>query len=323
MQSHVPALTGSPTMEVNDSRLKYLYESHKRGTMRAASEHFNVAPSSISRQIAGLERELGLTLVEKGRHTVKLSEAGQLLVDYYRDRIGRYDSLVASLDDVRGMRTGHVRIAVGQNLINTILARVIAQYREQWPGIRVHVHEAATQQVLSMVLQDEVHFGVLLKPPNDPALRERFAFSQPLQAVMTRSHPLARRASVTLAELVAHPLVLPTQNFRSRQLLEEIAISQGLKLDPAATVSSIQLLMNCVRAGVGAGLLPDIDLNNEAGNEELLNLPIDDAVLLSFKVHGMTRLGRTLPKSAQVLLEMLEREIAATVRRRKRAPAVK
>jgi DNA-binding transcriptional LysR family regulator len=81
--------------------------------------------------------------------------------------------------------------------------------------------------------------------------------------------------------------------------------------------------MNCVRAGVGAGLLPDIDLNNEAGNEELLNLPIDDAVLLSFKVHGMTRLGRTLPKSAQVLLEMLEREIAATVRRRKRAPAVK
>jgi hypothetical protein len=52
---------GTP-MEISDSRLKYLYEAHRQGTMRAASEFFNVAPSSVSRQIASLERELGLTL---------------------------------------------------------------------------------------------------------------------------------------------------------------------------------------------------------------------------------------------------------------------
>lgn len=304
-------------MEVSDSRLKYLYESHKRGTMRAASEHFNVAPSSISRQIAGLEREFGLTLVEKGRHTVMLSEAGQLLVDYYQERLGRYETMITAIDDVRGMRTGHVRIAVGQNLINGILARVIAKYRKQWPGIRVHVHEAATQQVLSMVSHDEVHFGVLLNPPNDPALRDRFSFSKPLQAVMTQGHPLAKRASVTLAELLTHPMVLPTIDFRSRQLLEEIAIAHGLKIDAVATVSSIQLLISFVRAGVGAGLLPDdIGLDDEPCNSQLVSLPIDHSELMSFKVHGMSRLGRTLPKSAQVLLEMLEREIATNVRRR-------
>ncbi|MGJ7574829.1 LysR family transcriptional regulator [Variovorax sp. RB2P76] len=301
-------------MEVNDSRLRYLYEAERRGTMRAASEHFNVAPSSVSRQIAALERELGVSLVEKGRHTVKLTEAGRLLVDYYRERNGRYESLMAALDDVRGMRTGHVRVAVGQALVNSLLARVIDRYRRDWPGIRIHVMEVATQQVMSLISQDEVHFGLLLNPPPDPQLRDRFHFAQPLRVVMLKTHPLAARTSVTMKDLLSVPLVLPTGNFRSRQLLEEIAVHEGLELDPVMTVSSIHMLVSCIRSGIGVGLLTNIFLSYEPHTEDLIALPIENAVLSSFSVHAMTRIGRTLPKSAQVLLDMVERAIREDTR---------
>jgi DNA-binding transcriptional LysR family regulator len=296
-------------MEVSDSRLKYLYEAHRRGTMRAASEHFDVDPSSVSRQIAGLERELGLLLVEKGRHTVTLTEAGRLLVDYYQERSGRYDALKSALDDVRGMRTGHVRVGVGQSLINALLARVVHAYRQEWPGIRVHVMEVPSQQVLSLLMHDEVHFGLLLDPPPDPQLRDRFHFAQPLQLVVPYNHPLAQRDSVALRDLLAYPLVLPTSNFRSRQLLEEIAVREGFQLDPVMTVSSIHMLVNCIRAGIGIGLTADIYLAHEPGTDHLVSIPIDNEVLSSFSVHAMTRQGRVLPRSAQVLLSMLERAI--------------
>ncbi len=302
-------------MEVSDSRLKYLHEAHRRGTMRAASEHFDVAPSSVSRQIAGLERELGLQLVEKGLHKVRLTEAGRLLVDYYEQRNSHHEDLVAALDDLRGMRSGHVRLAVGQNLVTTLLAQVIQQYRSEWPGIRVHVTEVASQQVQSLVCQDEVDFGLLLNPPQDPQLVDRFSFEQPLRVVATKDHPLARQASVTLAEILSHPLVLPTGNFRSRQILEELAVKAGLTLDPVVTVSTIHMLLSCIRARIGIGLLPVIYLNHEPGTEDLVSIPIDDAVLSAFSVHLMARRGRTLPRSAHVLINLLERSIRKSVSR--------
>lgn len=301
-------------MEISDSRLKYLYEAHRQGTMRAASEHFNVAPSSVSRQISSLERELGLTLVEKGRHTVHLTEAGEVLVAFYRERVGRHESLVSALDDLRGMRTGHVHVAVGQSLVNSLLAGVIQRYRQDWPGIRVHVTEVATQQVLALIAQDEVHFGLLLNPPPDAQLRGRFSVALPFEAVMPLTHPLAKRRTVSLREIFEFPLVLPTANFKSRQLLEEIAIKESLPLNPAVTASSIAMVLSCIRAGVGVGVLPNISLNQEPGRENLVGVPIDNVVLSSFTVHAMTRLGRTLPHAAQVLLDMLEREIAAHTR---------
>lgn len=298
-------------MMISDGRLKYLYEAHRLGTMRAASEFFNIAPSSVSRQIAGFERELGLTLVEKGRHSVHLTEAGQILIEYYRERVGRHETLMSALDDLRGMRTGHVRVAVGQSLVNSLLAAVIERYRKEWPGVRVHVTEVATQQVAALISQDEVHFGLLLNPPSDSQLRDRFSFRLAFEAVVPATHPLASRALVTLRELMDYPLVLPTPNFRSRQLLEAIAIREHFALDPAVTVSSIHMLVSCIRADVGIGVLPNIYLNQEPGTEGLVSIPIDNEILSSFTVHAMTRLGRTLPHGAQVLLDMLGREIAA------------
>ena len=71
------------------------------------------------------------------------------------------------------------------------------------------------------------------------------------------------------------------------------------------TVSTIHMLMSGVRAGVGIGLVPDIFLTHEPGTENLVSVPINNAILNSFSVHGITRLGRTIPKSAQVFLDLL------------------
>ena len=108
---------GKNIMDFADARLAYLYESVRLGTMRAASEHLNMAPSSISRQIASLERELGIDLVEKSRHTVQLTTAGQLVLQYYRDRLSQRESLISGIDDIRGQRKGQMVLAIGQGLI--------------------------------------------------------------------------------------------------------------------------------------------------------------------------------------------------------------
>ena len=133
---------GSSTMKrkigsFTDDRLKYLFESVRLGTMRGASEHLDIAPSSISRQISSLEKEIGTPLVEKGRHTIQLTPAGELVVDYYRDRLSQRETLIAAIDDLRGLRQGHLTIAVGQGLIRMPLVRALREFMIKHPGIGV------------------------------------------------------------------------------------------------------------------------------------------------------------------------------------------
>ena len=296
-------------MDFPERRLRFLHEAQRHGSMRAASESLDVAPSSISRQIAALERDLGLPIFERGRRTLKLTDAGQLLVDHYRERNRQYESLRVSLDDLRNMRTGEVKIAIGQGLVNAVLANVLVEYRRAWPGVRVEVSEVATQQVLSLLREDEVHFGIVLRPPADPGLLTRFSIPQALHAVMRADHRLAARASVGLRELQDLDLVLPTPNFRSRQLLDEIAARDGLRLRGVVTVNSIHMLLACIRAGAGIGLLPPIHVHDDPGAESLARVPIEHPALSVFDIHAMVRVGRTLPRSTSLLLDMLQREL--------------
>ena len=295
-------------MELNDTRLRVLFEAHRCGSMRAASEVMDVAPSSVSRHIAALEEEVGIAVIVKGRHSVQLTEAGHALLAYYSDRRMHLESVKAELEDLRSMRTGHVRIGIGQNLVDPLLTRAIQRYREELPGIRIHLAEMSSSEVVSQLARDEFHFGVLLNPPLDPMVRHRFSCDQAMTAVMPRSHGLASRPSLSLAELVKHPMVLPAPNFRSRQVLDAICAKEGLVVDPVVTVTSVHMLVSCIRAGIGIGLAPQLYLAEHAC-ADLASVPVDGDALGSMNVVVATRVGRRLPNSAEILLRLLIRAL--------------
>lgn len=297
-------------MELNDTRLRVLFEAHRCGSMRAASEAMDVAPSSVSRQIAALEEEVGIAVIVKGRHSVRLTEAGEALLAYYSDRRVQLESVKAELEDLRSMRTGHVRIGIGQNLVDPLLTQAIQRYREELPGIRIHLTEMPSSEVVSHLARDEFHFGVLLNPPLDPMVRHRFTCEQAMSAVMLKSHALACMPSVSLAELVKHPMVLPAPNFRSRQVFDAICGKEGLVVDPVVTVTSVHMLVSCIRAGIGIGLAPQRYLaEHECG--DLGSVPVGGNALGSMNVVVATRVGRRLPGSAEVLLRLFIRALMA------------
>jgi len=296
-------------VEFGDERLEFLYESHRLGTMRAASEFLDVAPSSISRQIANLERELGIALVEKGRHTVRLTPAGHLVIDYFRDRLARREALLSSIDDLRGQRKGHLTLSIGEGFIGTILLATLREYIRRFAGIQLSVQMAATNSVLAMVRDDEAHFGVVFDPPNDPKIRTRITVGQPLRLIVHPEHPLAKRTGITLQDLAGCKLVLPDNGFRARQLLQQVEAQANTYLDPAITTGSIMLIKACVQYQMGATILTELSFAEELRAGTLVAVPFEHEMLNSTRAHVITRLGRQLPSSAIALLELLENQI--------------
>jgi hypothetical protein len=74
------------TDNLTDSRIVYFFEAVRCGTIRAAADYLNVAPSAVSRQIGLLEKELDAALVERHARGVKTTEAGQCVIEYFREK---------------------------------------------------------------------------------------------------------------------------------------------------------------------------------------------------------------------------------------------
>src|SRR5437868_1729466 len=93
---------------LEDRRVRYLYEAVVAGSIRAAADKLDMNPSVVSRQVAQLEAELSMPLLERLGRGVKATEAGQMLVDYFRQHTSHKEDVLNKLDEVRGLARGHI-----------------------------------------------------------------------------------------------------------------------------------------------------------------------------------------------------------------------
>ncbi|NKC52356.1 LysR family transcriptional regulator [Ochrobactrum cytisi] len=104
-------------MTIDDRRVRFLFQAWRSGSMRAAADVLEVAPSSISRQIAQLEREVGNRLIEHGQREIRLTEAGQAVIEYYRTRQACVEALRGQLLDISTARSGQMQLALGEGFL--------------------------------------------------------------------------------------------------------------------------------------------------------------------------------------------------------------
>lgn len=290
----------------HDNRLRYLAEAIRAGTMRAASENLNVAPSSISRQIAQLEAELGVPLIERNRSPLKLTEAGELALGYFREFTTQQEAFISQVRDLRGLRGGTVRLAVGEALIGDLLFDTLDRFMSQYPEIRVFIRTAGTGGVVSLLLEDEAHMGMVFQPEPEAKIRVRASSDQPMKVIVRPGHPLSKRGSVRLADLEGERLAMPEASFRIRQVLTVAESEEQINLTPVLVSNSLMVLKEFVRSGSGITILPVIAAHSEIADGSLLAVPIDHPALMHTSASVITRLGRQLPVAAVRLLQKIE-----------------
>ena len=290
-----------------DVSVEYLYEAARLGTMRAAAQLLTVSPSSISRQITQLEAEIGTAVFEHGSRKIRLTEVGQLLVDYYKAQLSQREMFEAQLADLKRLRRGRISLAVGEGFVGTALSGLLARFVNRHSGLQVDVRVlAASNDVARLVVEDEAHLGLVFDACSDPRVRVLGAVSLPLCAIMVPSHPLAHRAGVTLLELSQHALCLPEDSLRTRQILKQMEIAQRVTLQPSVTCNSIALLKSLLRSGELCTLLPPLGVADELARDELSIVPIEGVALHETAAQVITRLGRQLLPAPLSLVPVLK-----------------
>jgi DNA-binding transcriptional LysR family regulator len=299
-------------MQINDRRIHFLYEAWRSGSMRQASEILEMAPSSISRQIAQLEREIGSTLIEHGRREIVLTEAGHAVLEYYRNRHSSLEMLNAQLRDLSAARTGHVKFAIGEGFLGEALYRTLDEFMDGYPGFTLSLSVTDTTEMVRLLLEDEVHFGLGFHPLSHPQVVSRFRAAVPLKAIMHAAHPLADRSSISIAELCAEPLALMGQAFRIRQMIDLAAADSGQLVSPVLVSNSIPVLIRSACARRAVTVLPEFSVRSELSNGQLVAVRIVSSAMQSVYVHLITRRNRILSPQVMALTEQMRKRLAPT-----------
>jgi DNA-binding transcriptional LysR family regulator len=291
---------------MSESAFRYLHEASLTGSMRAAGDKMGIAVSSISRQIAQLEREMGTSLIEHGRRVIRLTEAGELAVNYYRNQLAERDAFFAQVADLRSAITGRVDLAIGEGFLGQTIASVIEDFRTRHPQVRLGVHIDSTAEIVRRVVEDEVHLGLVLQLPSEPKIRLRTSLAQALMAVVAPSHPLARFTSIRLDELQAHELCLAPKEFRVRQILENAGVRKHIFLNEAMTTNSVSMMRQVAKTGKFATVLPLLAAIDELRDGSLVGIPLIDERLEETTVCLVSRTGRKLEGAPLRLLNAIE-----------------
>lgn len=287
-------------------RLKYLYETALAGSMRAASEKLDMAPSSISRQIANLERELGTDLIERKRREIRLTEAGELAVQHYREGIALSETFESELAELRGLRRGTVTLSVGEGFVGDAFFDALDDFSQRWADIKIAVDvQADTAHVLRHVLNDDAHVGLVFETPSDPRVNVRASFDQPIMALVAPGHALATRESIRMSDLAGLRLALPRKQLRIRQMIDTAAHEEAVWLDPGITSNSLLLLKRIAVAGSAVTLLPPLAAPKELDERSLVAVKVRSARMNETVANIVTRRGRRLPVAVRMMLSLL------------------
>lgn len=225
-----------------DNALQYFYEAANLGSMRLASDKIGVAVSSISRQIAQLESEMGIALIERGRRSIRLTEAGQLAFEYHKNQLADREALLNQIQELREVKSGRIDLAIGEGFFGPPFTALIEGFQRRNPGIAITVTSCASSEIIRMVLDDEAHIGMILHTTSEPKIRTRSAVAQPLMVLCAPSHPAAAMEALTIADLGGFDLCLPPQGFRIRGTLNHAEKRAQTWLEPRLVTTSIQMM---------------------------------------------------------------------------------
>lgn len=289
----------------------YFDEVARRGSIRRAAEHLHIVPSAVDRQILQLEQYFGVPLFERRQQGMKLTTAGEILIDAVRRWRRDLKRVESHVDDLQGLRRGEVSIALVEGSAE-FLTKSVSTFNARYPAIAYRMHIAGAQTIVDLVSSGEFELGLTFNPPKSNALRIERKLSYQLGIVVRADHPLAGRRSISLAECSKFPMVVPDESISLRRVVDEVwAKHIGGELQYSVVASSIGLMKSLIKNGVGIGMLTALDAYAEIHSGELAFVPLSEHKIPLSTLCIVSASGRTLSVPTSLLIRHLSQHLTA------------
>jgi DNA-binding transcriptional LysR family regulator len=219
----------------------------------------HVSQSAISEQIADLEREVGVSLLARGRQTIQLTPHGEIFLEEAKKVLAAADRAVDMAKRSARGEIGTLSLGFFTGGTGTLVPRIVREFRRKQPGVRVSIEEMVPSLQSEALLNGTLDVGFTrpLDPPLDRYLRSELLYPDPLIAVLPRRHPKAG-GRVDLRALAGEQFVLVARESSPALFDRVIACCSAAGFSPqiVATAGVWSSAVLLVQAGTGIAILP-------------------------------------------------------------------
>ena len=273
------------------------------GSLGKAAKVHGIAQPSVSSRIRNLERQVGVTLLERTTTGCVPTPEG-IVVSGWADEILRAaHDLEAGLVAIKAEQVGRLRIAASYTIAEYLLPAWLGRFAREHPQDTVALDVENSTHVLAQLDRGEADIGFIETPLATPSMEETVVGRDQLVAVVPPDHPWAkRRRRVTMDELAETPLVMREKGSGTREALEQALTDTG----HGAPVSVLELgSTSAVRSAVLTGNSPTVisrlAVAGEVSSGQLVEVKVA-GLAIERDLRAVWPVGRALPKLATALL---------------------
>jgi DNA-binding transcriptional LysR family regulator len=275
-------------------RMRVLREVAERGSIAAAAQALSFTPSAVSQQIATLEREAGVALVERGPRSIRLTDAGRALVQHTEGILASLEAAEAEIQAIAGVRGGMLRLASFPTAYATIMPAAIAEYRTRHPGVELTLTETDPLEGIARVKSGELDLALLYEYdyvplPDDDAIERVPLVDDPIRVLLPRGHREARRRAVPLDTLAEERWITSTARSSCHEFVSRSCRAAGFEPDIGFESDDHGVWQGLVAAGVGVALAPDLALEHLHPGVEARPValhPLKRRIYVAYRVGG-------------------------------------
>jgi len=237
--------------------LRYFLAVAEHASFTEAARSVHVTQSTLSHQIRQLEDQLGHALFERSARRVVRTAAGELFLGSVTRAMRELDHGLTLLQEVRGALDGRVAIGVTHTFNVSLVPECVAQFSRQHASVSVKVEEQSAQAIAAGLVDGRLELGISYRPQELGSFVFEPLFNEELQLIVGVDHPLARRKRVRISELHQLDMVLPSDQYQLRTLLDEAFAAAGTQPRVVAEMNSAAAVAALVeRCGVAAVVSP-------------------------------------------------------------------
>ena len=244
-------------MDMNIQKYLAFIKTVEYGSFTRAAEALSYSQSGVSCMIADLEKEWGLSLLERGRSGVRLTSDGLRLLPYAKSVCADYQKLRMEVDALTGLQSGLIRIGTFSSVATHWLPNIIREFQKDYPNIDYELLLGDYTEIGAWILEGRVDCGFLC-PPVDPSLETLFLERDKLMAVLPEGHPLADCQQFPLAALCQEPFLMLEKGGKAD--IAEVFARYGLSPKVHFTTWDDYAIMSMVESGLGLSVLPQLIL---------------------------------------------------------------
>lgn len=295
------------TWLVELGQLAAFVEAQRRGSITRAAESLDLTQPTVTARLRGLERELGTSLLVRGRRGVTLTAAGRRFLPRAMAALEAVRRGIADTRSARDARGGFLTLGLASDLALYLAPAALARFARTHADVEVTVRSGRSRAVAEALRADEIEIALVSQLIVLPELASRPLFTEDVPVVVGRSHAYAKRGRVSIDELSLSGLVVRDPAAYLHTLTLAYFAEGGTAPRILMELDNTEACKRVVLAGFGAALLPQMAIRDELRRGELVIVRVEGAATPKRTIHALWRAGAEPSAAVNALLRSLPR----------------